>query len=50
MPGSSPGKTTVGWFDASTTQPCFVPWTGVAKAVVVAPWTPAFRRGDIVRI
>jgi hypothetical protein len=40
MPGSSPGKTTVGWFDASTTQPCFVPWTGVAKAVVVAPWTP----------
>jgi hypothetical protein len=48
MPGLSPDKTTIGYFDASTIQPCFVLRTALresgnleaARAVVVAPWTP----------
>ena len=32
MPGPSPGKTTGGWFDASTTQPHFVPRTALHES------------------
>lgn len=32
MPGPSPGKTTAGWFDASTTQLHFVPRTALHES------------------
>jgi len=44
MPGPSPGKTTVGWSDASTTQPRFVPRT------VLREGAPGLRRHRSVAI